>query len=207
MLSATSSDPQAVNHDHVFSTELMPHLLSQAMRRVAMGLTKSDESAAEDLLQATSLRAWKYKHRYEPGTNPKAWLHTLMRNAFISSVTKRRELLESELNYHSPDDGGQTVGRLTLDQHHVLDADPEGVIDADRAEAAAAAAIDTALESMPPVFCEVWVLFERDHLSYVEISERMGVAVGTVMSRLHRARKAIQAEYRRQQAPGLRVAA
>jgi RNA polymerase sigma-70 factor (ECF subfamily) len=172
------------------------------MLRAAMRLHKGDVSAAEDLVQATSLRAWRYRDSYAPGTNARAWLNTIMRRAFLSSLVVKRELLDGFGTNGTNDDGGSFV-RERLDEMQAaieVHVEPEDRIDSERAHAAAAAAIESALDIMPATFAETWIAFERQGMSYAEIAKQTGVAMGTVMSRLHRARAQIEAEFCRQSA-------
>jgi RNA polymerase sigma-70 factor (ECF subfamily) len=199
MLSDTTTVTPAQSPDRVFRTELLPILTSSTMLRTARHLYKGDQSAAEDLVQVTSLRAWRYRGSYQPGTNARAWLNTIMRRAFLSAVeVADRDQLKIEFSLTSPSGGQHFVTNdVQINNLASADVEPESRIDAERAEAAAAAAIESALGTMPIPFRETWIAFERQHLSYAEIAETMGVAMGTVMSRLHRARAQIEAEFTR----------
>jgi len=188
MLSDTLSThaPASANPEITFRAEIMPMLTGSIMRRTALRFCNGDESATEDLLQSTSLRAWKYRGSYKPGTNARAWLSTIMRNAFLSSKAKRREVLAQDFRCE-----GDGVEDGFLDLASTLTDDtykPEDAIDAAIEREAATKAIEQALSTMAPVFRDTWLAFERDHLSYIEIAAQMGVEMGTVMSRLHRAR-------------------
>ena len=140
---------------------------------------------AEDLVQETYLRAFRAWDRFEPGTNLKAWLFKIMTNLFISSYRQRRREpitvstddteefdLYQSLLAHDPD-----VGRSA--ESIVL----EGLVDDD---------IKQALSNLPESFRMAVLLADVEGFSYREIADMLGIPIGTVMSRLHRGRKALQ---------------
>lgn len=126
---------------------------------------------AEDLVQDTLVRAFRAIDRFD-GRHPRAWLLTILRNAHINGVRRRRpELLDD------PDDA---VDRLLGDA-----ADgPEALV----VGAAFDAVVADAVAALPPRFGAVVTLVDINGLSYAEAAEALGVPIGTVMSRLHRAR-------------------
>jgi RNA polymerase sigma-70 factor, ECF subfamily len=160
-----------------FDAEALPHL--DALYRVAVRLT-GDPTLAEDLVQDTMLKAYRSWRQYQPGTNAKGWLLTILRNTFINSYRRRRlepvatenlEAVEPHAIYRS-----------------VQDTDPEGtffdrIVDAKVLEA---------IDALPTDFREVLVLSDMEGLSYGEIAESLRIPVGTVKSRLFRARRQLQ---------------
>lgn len=140
--------------------------------RTAWSLTRNDADA-QDLVQDTLVRAFRSLDRFD-GRYPRAWLMTIMRNANINRVRKKTpDLL---------DDPDATFERSAEFADHV---DPEAVV----VEPVFDAALETAFESLPDIFHEVVELVDVNGLAYAEAAEVLGVPVGTVMSRLHRARR------------------
>jgi RNA polymerase sigma-70 factor (ECF subfamily) len=161
-----------------FEREALPHL--DAVYRVALRLA-GDASEAEDLAQETMLKAFRAWRQYRPGTNAKAWLLTILRHAFINRyrrAKRRREV--ADVHEIEP----FTVFR------EVQDLDPEGTFFASLVDDQILQAID----ALPEDFKETLVLSDVEGLAYAEIAEVLGVPVGTVKSRLFRARQLLQKE-------------
>src|ERR671938_68166 len=165
-----------------FQDEAMPLLDSLYAGALRMTRTPAD---AEDLVQDTLLRAYRAFDRFEPGTNLKAWLFRIMTNAYINTYRKRQrepqkvssdELEEfdlyQELKNHDSQ-FGETPENIVLDS----------LVDSDILEA---------IEDLPEQFRLAVVLSDVEGFSYAEMAEIMDVPMGTVMSRLHRGRKALQ---------------
>jgi RNA polymerase sigma-70 factor (ECF subfamily) len=141
---------------------------------------------AEDLVQETYLKAYRGFGGFQEGTNLKAWLYKILTNTFINSYrAKRRRPEESELDevedlYLYRRLGGleaALAGRSAEDE--VLDLFTEGEI-------------KDALEALPEAFRLAVLLADVEGFSYKEIADILDVPIGTVMSRLHRGRKALQ---------------
>lgn len=134
---------------------------------------------AEDLVQETYAKALKGFGSFQPGTNFRAWIFRILRNTFLTSKTglaaTRTVALEND------DDEEQTVAISRDTPESILLA----VADQERVQAA--------LEQVPVVFREVLLLCDVEEMSYQEIADTLGVPIGTVMSRLHRARKSLRA--------------
>jgi RNA polymerase sigma-70 factor (ECF subfamily) len=145
--------------------------------RTALRLTHN-RAEAEDLVQDTCLRAFRSFHRFDPGSNCRAWLLTIMRNLFLNRLRQKgRETLESDLG-----DGTQGLDELAQplrERASPADEFLHTVVHGD---------IDRALKGLPLAFREAVVLADLEGLSYREIAEVMGCPVGTVMSRLSRGR-------------------
>jgi len=153
--------------------------LMNALYSTALYLTR-DPDAAADLLQDTMLRAYRFWHRFEPGSNCKAWLMTILYNVFRNEYRSRQRqptAVELEETHHSP---GTHQG-----------ADPL----ADPAERVAFDVLDDevreALHRLPDSFLEVVVLVDLQELTYEEAAAVVGCPVGTIRSRLSRARQAL----------------
>ena len=153
-----------------FETEALTFL--DPLYRTALRMTRS-EADAEDLVQETYIRALRFRDQFTPGTNLKAWLCRILRNTFVSEYRRRR--------------GSPVVGGLdTVDPVHDV-ADHE--IDALRK--VMADELETALLSLGEDARTV-ILLDLEGLTEVEVAEVMGCAVGTVKSRLSRARAALR---------------
>jgi RNA polymerase sigma-70 factor (ECF subfamily) len=165
----------------VFETEVLEHL--DSLYGVAVRLTR-DTTSAEDLVQDTVVKAVRARDQYAPGTNLKAWLLRILTNTFINR--HRRGGLERDI-LEGPDASPlaeRWVGASTMRAMR----DPEHEMLAPLVEAE----VRQALESLPEPFRLAIVLSDIEGLSYKEIADVMGCPVGTVMSRLHRARKVLQ---------------
>jgi RNA polymerase sigma-70 factor (ECF subfamily) len=139
--------------------------------RVALRLCREGANA-EDLLQETYLQAWRSFHRFEPGTNLRAWLYKILFNVFYSGQRRERlavvsveESIAETIAYDPP-----TPQHLTEDE------------------------VLMALERLPRDFQIPVVLADVEELSYREIAEVLQAPLGTVMSRLHRGRKLLRME-------------
>lgn len=151
--------------------------LFDSLYNFAHWLTQNREEA-EDLVQETYAKALKGFGSFQPGTNFRAWIFRILRNTFLTSRTglaaTRTVPLETE-------DEEQTVA--------VSSETPESIL----LERAGQQQIQAALEKVPVIFREVLLLCDVEEMSYQEIADSLGVPAGTVMSRLHRARKALRA--------------
>jgi RNA polymerase sigma-70 factor (ECF subfamily) len=139
-------------------------------------------AAAEDLVQDTLLLAYQNWDSFSEGTNSKAWLHRILFNTFVSGYRKqRRELRALDLAL-DPTKVEQFVSHDLL-RAHALDG---GV-----ARQGFTPTVQTALDALIPEFRDVLILSDVAELSYREVAEVLHCPIGTVMSRLHRARRAL----------------
>lgn len=160
-----------------FEATAVQHL--QPCLGLALRLTRSKQEA-EDLVQETYLRAFRFFHRFEPGTNFKAWIFKILFNIFLNESRKksvRREILASpNLEFLSE--------RVAARRGRHLTNDPErAAINNQIVEA-----VQEALEGLPEEFRIVVHLSDIEGFTYKEISSIVGCPMGTVMSRLHRGR-------------------
>jgi len=165
--------------DAVFNDELLPH--ADALYSFAYNLTYREEDA-RDLVQETFLKAYRFIDSYEQGTNAKAWLFKILKNAFINEYRKRskqpsRVELEDTTGYHDQDEAGTTE---FIDLRHELFQDMIGD------------EVMSALNSLPVDFRTVILLCDVEEFSYEEIARIVDIPIGTVRSRLHRARGMLQ---------------
>jgi RNA polymerase sigma-70 factor (ECF subfamily) len=164
-----------------FEQEAMQHI--DSLYATALRLTRSS-SDAEDLVQDTLLKAYRFYDKFEAGTNLKAWLLKIETNTFINRY--RRKVRERKVF-----DGAsaEPVGEGVMSRAamrgltHPIDDAQRRIL---------AGEIQDALDSLPHEHRLMVVLADVEELSYKEIAEIVGCPIGTVMSRLHRARKAMQ---------------
>ncbi len=150
------------------------------LRRYAWALTRNAD-AADDLVQDSLERAWRKGHQWEPGTDLRAWLFTLMHNVFVNGL-RRRPPPQEPLDWHELPDPRPRG--------------PEGGLNLRDLEAG--------LATLPPEQREVLLLVCLEELSYAQVAEILGVPIGTVMSRLHRARERLRRWLAEEQKPPLR---
>jgi RNA polymerase sigma-70 factor, ECF subfamily len=171
-----------------FQGEALPYL--DRLFSAALRYTRDPDDAA-DLVQETMAKAYRSFHQYRPGTNLRAWLYRVLHTTYVSLYRKAQrrpqESLQEEIDDFSFYDeinrsGGRSVEREVLES-----------ISADE--------VKQALADLPETFRLAVYLADVEGFSYKEIAEIMDTPVGTVMSRLHRGRKALQkalAEYARE---------
>jgi len=138
---------------------------------------------AEDVVQETYARAFAAFHQFKPGTNLKAWLYRILTNTFINNYRKAQR----QPSIAGEDIEDWQLAKAAEHQSSGLDSAEMTALGAVPDEAVAAA-----LQSLSPEFREVVLLADVDGLSYKEIADIMGTPVGTVMSRLSRARAALR---------------
>jgi RNA polymerase sigma-70 factor (ECF subfamily) len=168
-----------------FEKVALVHL--DAMYGLATRLTRNERDA-EDLVQDTILRAYRFFDRFEAGTNCKAWLFKILHNVFINKY--RRRVRDRELaGALAPDEGqGATVSAEAV----AAARDPERTILAGMLSAD----VQRALDALPEDFRAAVVLCDLEELSYREIADVMECPIGTVMSRLYRGRRLLQQSLR-----------
>jgi RNA polymerase sigma-70 factor (ECF subfamily) len=154
-----------------FKASMTPHM--DQMYNYAMYLT-GDREEANDLLQETFLKAYRFYDKYEEGTNAKAWLYRIMRNTYINEyrrVKRLPDLVEFDEQISAPYFAGQP---------HRAGSELHGELFGDE--------IASAIARLPEKFKSVILLRDIEDLPYEEIAEALDIPVGTVRSRLHRAR-------------------
>ena len=159
---------------------LMPSLYAAALR-----MTRN-AADAEDLVQETYLRAYRGFGGFEEGTNLKAWLYRILTNTYINSYrAKKRRPDETELDEVEDLYLYRRIGGLeaAMAGRSAEDELLERFTDAE---------VKEALESLPENFRMAVLLADVEGFAYKEIAEILDIPIGTVMSRLHRGRKALQ---------------
>jgi RNA polymerase sigma-70 factor (ECF subfamily) len=181
------STPAATAGDvdpEVFEAEMNPHL--DALYRNALRLT-GNANDAEDLLQDTYLRAYRFFHQYQPGTNGKAWLFRIMNTVFLNEYRKKVRQGE-QVSYDGLEDF-YLYNRLSEDvnERPELENPQKAVMEKLDREM-----IERAIEALPIEFRETVALATLEEMSYQEIADTLEIPVGTVRSRLSRGRKLLQ---------------
>jgi RNA polymerase sigma-70 factor (ECF subfamily) len=176
-----------------FYREAVPH--TEQLYATAVRLTKNGNDA-EDLVQETMLKAFRYFDKYEDGTNCKAWLFKIMTNTFINRYRKQQKRKEFLVD----DDFRPLQERAEAPERNpfIDEIDEEGEL----YHKLFGDEVKAALEDIPVDFRMVVLLADLQDFAYKEIAEIMDCPIGTVMSRLYRGRRMLQArllEYAREQ--------
>jgi RNA polymerase sigma-70 factor (ECF subfamily) len=177
-----SPEPGSNQERATFEADALGHL--DALYRAAVRLTRNPADA-EDLVQDTFVKAFRFAHRFKPGTNLKAWLFAVLHN---TQRNRRR-----------------TAAREPVE----IDRDEVGMAEASGAEAetpeqillrsAVSADVQAALDSLPEPFRQAVWLRDVEEFSYRDMAKMLAVPVGTVMSRISRGRRLL---YQRLTVPG-----
>lgn len=171
---------QQVSKEHtIFEEELLPHI--HALKTFAYHLTY-DEDDANDLVQETYMKAHRFIDKYIQGTNAKAWLFKILKNAYINQYRKKskqptRVDFEDFINYQDAD---ENLGQGYLDLREELFSN----MMADE--------VTNAINALPIDFRTVVLLCDVEGFTYEEISKIIDVPIGTVRSRLFRARNMLK---------------
>ena len=165
-----------------FETEALSFL--DALYRTALRMTRS-EAEAEDLVQETYIRAFRFRAQFTPGTNLKAWLFRILTNTFINEYRRKASRPETtEL-----DDVDESI--LYRHMREVSPGSSSPDPEAEVIDNALSSEVKEALEALPEKF-RTTLLLDVEGFSYKEIAEMLEIPIGTVMSRLHRGRKILQ---------------
>lgn len=173
-----------MEQSELFEQEALKHL--DSLYRTALRMTRNPQDA-EDLVQETYLRAFRFFGQFQPGTNLRAWLFKILTNNYINSYRKasaepRNSSLDSteDFSLYQQMAREQPGGSAGWD------------VEAEVLDRFAAQDIREAIENLPPAFRMTVLLADVEGFSYKEIAEITGVSKGTVMSRLFRGRRLLQ---------------
>jgi len=173
------SRPAKTKSDEIFEEELLPHI--DALKTFAFHLAYDDDDA-NDLVQETYMKAHRFIDKYEKGTNAKAWLFKILKNAYINEYRKKskrptRVDFEDIVTFHDSDDA-KVPGYLDLRQEIFENMMGDEVT--------------IAINALPIDFRTVVLLCDVEGFTYEEISKIIDVPIGTVRSRLFRARNMLK---------------
>jgi RNA polymerase sigma-70 factor (ECF subfamily) len=169
------------NANGEFEEAALSHL--DALFGAALRLTRN-ESEAQDLVQDALVRAYRFQHHFEPGTNLKAWLLRILTNTFINHY--RRSARERKVLDHEE---GAPIGDGVMSRAAMRSLTDSTAV---AQEGLLREEILAAIDSLPEDYRIMVVLADVEELAYKEIADTLSVPIGTVMSRLHRARKLLQ---------------
>lgn len=168
------------NHDQIFEEEFLPH--ANALKTFAYHLTYN-ETDADDLVQETYLKSYRFIDKYIVGTNAKAWLFKILKNEFINRYRKKAKRptavdFEEIVSYHNQEDDNQysSYVDLRVELYQAMMGDE----------------ITIAINSLPVDFRTVILLCDIEGFTYEEISKIIDIPIGTVRSRLFRARNMLK---------------
>ena len=159
-----------------FENEALPHL--DALYTMALRLSRNPDDA-NDLLQETVLRAYRFFHQFESGTNCRAWMLTILFNNFRNGYRKSSR----EQPASSPEEFERKVEGESM-RTDPAGSNPEALLSGQGMEGE----VESALESLPTEFREAILLVDVEELSYQEVSGVLNVPIGTVKSRVSRGR-------------------
>jgi len=164
-----------------FNREALPHM--EILYNYALRLTGNPDDA-DDLVQETFLKAYRFWDKYEQGTNIRAWLFRIMKNSYINRY--RKETREPDtVDYNDIQNFYNVIRDESSDPNDLQEKIFGGLLEDDVARA---------LESLAEDFRTVVILCDIEGLTYEEISEFIDCPIGTVRSRLHRGRKMLRAK-------------
>lgn len=175
----TRSSYSDIKKVQIFEGEFMPHI--DSMYNFAYKLT-FDEDEAKDLVQDTYMKAYRFINSFLEGTNAKAWLYRILKNSFINDYRKKSkqpskvDYQEVEQFYNSED----TPSEATVDLR--IEATKDMIGDE----------ITNALNSLAIDFRTVIILCDLEGFTYEEMAKILDIPIGTVRSRLHRARNLLR---------------
>jgi RNA polymerase sigma factor (sigma-70 family) len=167
-------------YHHIFEKEFLPH--ADALYNFAFHLTYNEDDS-NDLVQDTYLKAYKYIDKFDVGTNAKAWLFKILKNGFINDYRKKvrqpsKVDYEEVVNFHQEED--DTTYSTFMD---LRDEMFKNLMGDD---------VTNAINALPSDFRTVILLCDIEDFTYEEIAKIIDIPIGTVRSRLHRARNLLK---------------
>ncbi len=184
-LTETTAPPQVGDGEtrRAFERLALPHV--QSLRRLASRLTR-DPDAREDLVQDALIRAWSHWHQFDDATNCRAWLSRILTTTFINGYRRRRK----EREILAAERAGTLGDRFSSWDAARRWSEPEQAF----LERHLSRPVTQALEALRPEFRAVVTLSDLLELPYRDVAETLDIPIGTVMSRLFRARQALRRE-------------
>lgn len=175
----TDLTAEDVQKQKEFESEIIPHL--DAMYNFALRLTANPDDA-EDLVQESIVKAFRFFDSYEQGTNAKAWLFRILKNSFINDYRKVSKQ-PYKVDYNDIDSYYESVRSEQSDTTDLQSKMFRELLDDDMTDA---------LAKLPEDFRIVVLLSDIDEFTYEEIANMLDVPIGTVRSRLHRGRNLLK---------------
>lgn len=168
-----------------FTRDALPYL--DQLYSAGLRYTR-DPTEAEDLVQETYAKAYAKFHQYEPGTNLKAWLYRILTNTYINDYRKRQRR-PTEVAAESYGDATEDAGDFSL--YDRVRGGPHAGAEQEFLEGLTDEEVKQAMADLPENYRIAVYLADVEGFRYAEIAEIMDTPIGTVMSRLHRGRKAL----------------
>lgn len=165
--------------EKLFETDMLPHIKS--LYHFAYRFT-NDEDDANDLVQDTYLKAYRFLNSFERGSNAKAWLFRILRNSFINNYRKASKE-PNKIDYEEAENYLNTGRAAFSDSIDMREKMFRGLIGDE---------VSKALNSIPVDFRIVIILCDIEEFTYEEIAKIINIPIGTVRSRLHRARNMLR---------------
>lgn len=172
---------EEVKKQEEFEKEIIPHL--DAMYNFALKLTQ-DPDKAEDLVQNTIVKAFRFFDSYEMGTNPKAWVFRILKNSFINDYRKRSKQ-PNQVDFDEVSSFYETIRAESTDTSNLEDLMYRELVDDH---------VSAALEDLSEDFRTVVLLCDIEEFTYEEAATMLDVPIGTIRSRLHRGRNLLKAK-------------
>lgn len=181
MLLMADENLTKARYDEIFEQEFLPH--ADALNTFAYHLTYNDADAS-DLVQEAYLKAYRFIDKYEVGSNAKAWLFKILKNAFINNYRKKSKRptkvdYEEIISYHDGENDTNYASYMDLREEmfqHMMGDE-----------------VTNAINALAVDFRTVILLCDIEGFTYEEISKIIDIPIGTVRSRLHRARNMLKA--------------
>ncbi len=164
-----------------FEDEMIPHL--DAIYNYALRLT-TDPNDAEDLVQDTIVKAYRFFSSYEKGTNAKAWLFRILKNSYINNYRKKSKQ-PHQVDYDEVSQFYESIRSEQTETSDLEDLMYREMLDDD---------VTRALTDLPEDFRTVVMLCDVEGFTYEEIANMLDVPIGTIRSRLHRGRNLLRAQ-------------
>lgn len=177
----TELNTEELTKQEDFEVEMLPHL--DALYNFALRLS-SDPNDAEDLVQDTVVKAYRFFNSYEKGTNAKAWLFRILKNSYINKYRKESKQ-PYKVDYDEVSSFYESIRSERTDTSDLEQLLFRELLDDD---------ITDALENLPEDFRTVVLLCDVENFTYEEIANMLDVPIGTIRSRLHRGRNLLRSE-------------
>lgn len=171
-----NSDSDTKKKYEDFDREVVPHM--DALYNYALKMTRSPDDA-NDLVQETYLKAFRFFDKFEQGTNSKAWMFRILKNSYINDYRKIKKQ-PNKVDYEDVQNFYENIKSTDVRAQHVEEDSFSKLLDDD---------LTGAVTNLPEDFRTVIILSDIEGFTYEEIADFIDCPVGTVRSRLHRARK------------------